>query len=77
MGFAPTIFVPAIRPRSTRWKVDEKIADVLSLAHWAAAVLGRVTQSRAELGRTSGKEHRFQGVVNANVPEKTLSLKGP
>lgn len=78
MAFAPTILVPGIRPRSTRWKVDKKIAALfcpqpigLPLCWgWSANL------------RQNGEEHQekntdLQDMVNANVPVKLLSPKGP
>lgn len=66
-AFAPTILVPGIRPRSTRWKVEEKVAAFFCPQPWAATVPGWSPSLRH-----NGEEHQeknidLQDVVNANV----------
>lgn len=74
-AFAPTILVQGIRPRSTRWKVDEKVAALLSLAPWTVVVLRLVTQSKEELGGTSGK-HPPPGCGKCKFPCETIFYPG-
>lgn len=76
-AFAPTILVPGIRPRSTRWRVDEKVAAFFCPQPWAATVLGMGTRSKAERGGTSGKGHQPPGYSKCKCLCKATFSKGP
>jgi len=76
-AFAPTILVPGIRPRSTRWKVEEKVASFFCPQAMGCHSAGVVTQSKAEWGGTSGKEHRPPGCGKCKyLSLNLLSLQG-
>lgn len=75
-AFAPTILVPGIRPRSTRWKEDEKVAAFVCPPPWAATVLGWSPTLKKNGDRHQEKNTDLRDVVNANVDVKLLSLQG-
>ena len=77
-AFAPTILIPGIRPRSTRWKADEKVVPFFCPQPIGLLLCGGWSPSLRQNGEGHQEKNTdLQDVVNANVPVKLLSPQGP